>query len=142
MIGRFQQAGLTLIELIFFIVVISIVAATMAPLFSQLFSTLHVVSEGVQGHYLVQERLEKMTAKMRTDQADWFPNLQDQSVTINLDGVQFVRTVQVQGAILNGTDLACTGSPHTSEVFKCVTVSVSRADTGEFLGDGRIMLAD
>ncbi len=134
--------GFTLVELIFFIVIIGIIGAVMGPVFGRAFSSLHIIGDGVRGHYLAQERLEEMCAGMReTDSEDWFPGIRDESETITLDGSRLVRIVQVQGADLNGDDLACTGLSYSGEPFKCVTVTVKHADTGEFLGDGRMVLA-
>ena len=133
--GRRRHAGFTLIELIFFIVVVAIAAAAMAPLFGQALSGLDGIGERVQAHYLVQEWLE-------TRAVEPFPGIADETGTVTLDGIPFTREQSVEGAALDGTTLACTGSPHVDEAFKCVTVTVRRAGAGEILASGRKMVAE
>lgn len=52
--------GFSLIEFVFWIVVVSVIAAGMIPLVGQVLSSLHLATEGMQAHLLAQAVVEQM----------------------------------------------------------------------------------
>ncbi len=127
-----NSSGFSLIELIIVIVVVGISVVILLPVFSNVITSAHRVSELHQGQLLAQERMSQM---LNTRWADGgFADIVDDEESIDLGGpVQFDRELEVQGGVFNsGTgSLSCSGSAYNNEDYKCViiTVGIAGADS-------------
>lgn len=143
---RVKQKGFTLIEVIFFIVVVGIAMAGITPLYMQVLSGLHVLNEGMQAEFLGREMSESLRAAYGKD-GSGFVNLTQANFPsqtgIDLgSGFQFDRTVEVQGMIPGQLPDPCTGQPYNGESFKCLTVTVKASGSGEILFQERMVNTD
>lgn len=132
--GR-RSWGFTLIELIFLMVLVSIVAVGVAPLVAQVFSHVHVVKEGVQGHFLLRAVLAQTYARYENGMFDQIvseENCLDSDGENWTAGFPFHCQMVVVGADFNAVagTLGCKSDLSANEGYKCVTVTIRRIDTG------------
>ena len=117
-------------------VIISVVAAGMVPLFTQVISNLHVASEGVQGHYLAHGIMEQMDAKFAAGEK--LEDLENNNC-LKLDGTtpwmqDFPMSCQMDTfAVLNPTseNPTCVGIFQSSDLYKCLKVTITHTDSNE-----------
>ncbi|MEO5330518.1 MAG: prepilin-type N-terminal cleavage/methylation domain-containing protein [Magnetococcus sp. YQC-5] len=137
--------GFTLIEVIFFIVVVGVSMAGITPLYMTVLSNLHTLNDGMQAEYLGWESVEKLKAAYANGSG--FAKLTEVNFPsesgINLGGtVLFDRTIEIEGMIPGKTPDPCTGQAYNGELFKCLTVTVKVNGSGEVLFIERMVNSD
>lgn len=112
--------GFTLIELIFFMVIVSLSLTGIAPLANQVVSKLYLAREYAQAHFLAQAVLEKMKAEFAGGKR--FETIIEDGCD-RLDGTSWVQgfswNCQIETAVEGSTT--------------AVAVTISWLDTGEII---------
>ncbi|MBF0455832.1 MAG: prepilin-type N-terminal cleavage/methylation domain-containing protein [Magnetococcales bacterium] len=141
-----SNRGFTLIEMVIIIVLLGVSAVGMIPLFTQVLTSAHEISELHQGQLLAQERIEEVVAARRG--AAGFSGLTEALFAsergIDLGGaVRFDRLVQVEGGVFDSVanTLRCSGWDYNNEEYKCVIVEVRTAGEGRILSQRRALFA-
>lgn len=99
-------------------VVVSVAIAGIVPLVNQVFSTLHVVAEGSQGHFLAQAVLEQARAQFAAGKT--------------FDEMDTEECVRWDGAFWEqGSPWNCRIDVSVLQDTATVTVTLSQVDTGE-----------
>ena len=118
------KQGFALIELIFFMVVVSLAIAGIVPLVNQVFSNLHVATEQAQGYFLVQGVLEQIDA--RNAGGEPF------DVIINDINITGSGCKKPDGTLWeNGFPWRCQVEGYVAQNQKSVIVTISHIDTNE-----------
>ncbi|MBF0163268.1 MAG: prepilin-type N-terminal cleavage/methylation domain-containing protein [Magnetococcales bacterium] len=143
--GHRGAAGFSLIEMIFFIVVLGISMAGIIPLYNNVLSNLHVMDEGMQAEYLGLEMVE--TLKSVYNKGAGFIKIVDANFPsqygIDIGGrLQFDRVVVIEGMIPGLVPGPCTGQDYIDEDFKCITVKVLRSGSSEVLFREQLINSD
>lgn len=127
-----KDQGFTLIELIFFMVMLGLVVVGIVPLVDRIFSDLHRVMEYTQGYFLAQGVLEQTYARNEGgafDQIVWdeacldpneFPSLRCEMDVVGA-------TFDADTGIFN-----CTNG-YSNENYKCVTVTIYSIHSNEVI---------
>ncbi|MBF0152493.1 MAG: type II secretion system protein [Magnetococcales bacterium] len=128
--SRLPDSGFTLIELIVFIVVVSIALLAVVPLYFQVATGAKFAREMMQAQYLAQERLEEMISEKYMGGGFASITSANYPSQTNIDigaNINFDRTVIIEGGSLAGGTMTCNGTGvYTAESYKCVYVNVFR----------------
>lgn len=141
-----NQQGFSLIEFIFWIVVVSVTAAGMIPLVSQVLSTLHLASEGMQAHLLAQAVVEQMNA---VEENSGFEQIQAGECR-KPDGTPWVGaglpltcqvTLWAAEPKLALNTMECTNQAYVDGEYKCVLVALHHTPSNEPIAQVRALFA-
>ena len=124
-----DERGVTLIGAVFFVMVISVAMAGLAPLMNQVVSNLHLAHERAQAHFLTQAVLSQMEAAFVTGHTlDALVGEIEENGCRQLDGSSWLQGVpwrcQVAQADLPGEETVA------------VTVTLVWIDSGETAASG------
>jgi prepilin-type N-terminal cleavage/methylation domain-containing protein len=124
-----NSSGFSLIELIIVIVVVGISVVILLPVFSNVITSSHRISELHQGQLLVQDKMSQMLKMHWADNK--FNEITDEVESLDLGGpVQFDRELEVQGGNSVNGSLSCSGSAYNNEDYKCLIITVGIAGEG------------
>ncbi len=119
--------GVTLIELVIFLVIIAIAAAAIAPLFSAVLTGAHRPKMMIQAHYLAMGRLDSALALR--NRPGGYAALASATDSITLDGTSFTRTLAVDASLTPGVD------PCPAGVAGCKLLTATISSGGENYAD-------
>lgn len=128
--------GATLIELIFFMVVVSLAVVGIVPLVDQVFSSLHVAKEGAQGQFLAQAVLEQAYA--RNDDGG-FDQIISEVNCLDRFSLASNLPMRCQTEVVGATfdvdtgDFNCKTHLGETENYKCITATIRQIDTNEVI---------
>ncbi|MBF0381431.1 MAG: type II secretion system protein [Magnetococcales bacterium] len=134
-------SGYSLIELVFVIVILAIVAVGLLPLFNIAITSAQEVSEIHQGQLLAQEGMSQIANQVQ--RGSGFVGVVDETLQIDLGGpLVFEKIVEVQGGLFNSNNssLSCSGSPYNDERYKCVFITIKIASQETILAKRWTML--
>ncbi|MBF0309083.1 MAG: prepilin-type N-terminal cleavage/methylation domain-containing protein [Magnetococcales bacterium] len=140
-----ERGGFSLIELIIFLVVVSVAFAGLVPLYSSVLRS-SFLRESVQGRFLADQVLEQMRAEVGELGSTGFDNItsakypSQNGIDIGAT-VTFNRQVTIEGASVVGGSVVCTGAAPTTETYKCVFVQVIKASDGQTLSNQQAYFA-
>ncbi|MBF0368171.1 MAG: prepilin-type N-terminal cleavage/methylation domain-containing protein [Magnetococcales bacterium] len=130
-----RQAGFSLIELIIFIVIISITIAGVVPMFMEALSS-SFVRENIQARFLAQEVLEEIYGDVNENGSAGFDRINSTNYPGDLDldigaNINFDRLITLGEGTLSGTTVTCDydTAPSPSSDYGCVTVTVKVASS-------------
>ena len=133
------EQGFTLIELTFFMVVISLAVVGVAPLVNRVFSNLHMPTAYAQGYFLAQAALEQTYARNNGgefEQIVFEENcLAPDRTTPLVTGFSMSCRMDVVGATFDADtgEVTCMSDLDGNENYKCVTVIIHHNDTDEVI---------
>jgi hypothetical protein len=149
MSGYSSCRGASLLELLLWIMVISLAAAGMIPLFTQVLSHLHAPMQGIQAHFLAQAVIEQMNS-LDAEEGDLarLPSgecLQPDGSTPWADAAHpFSCQITLQAAAAPSplNSMACTPQPWTTEHhYLCAIVTIQHRTSQEPLAQLRALYA-
>ncbi|MEO5363914.1 MAG: type II secretion system GspH family protein [Magnetococcus sp. DMHC-8] len=134
---RRPDQGFSLLELIVWMVVVSLAAAGLIPLFGQVFSSLHWATEGMQGHWLAQAVVEQMNAQDAElggfEQIRAGECLKPDGLTPWAGDLPLTCQITLRGAEPRwaANIMECTPHAYADGDYKCVTVTLRQRLSGE-----------
>ncbi|MBF0399758.1 MAG: hypothetical protein HQL90_03210 [Magnetococcales bacterium] len=130
-----HEQGFSLLEFVFWIVVVSVAVTGLIPLVSQLLSTIHLAREGMQAHFLAQAVVAQLnTVDERAggfEQIRAGPCLKPDGAPWVGEGIPLSCQIEVWAALPNlpAHTLECSEHAYVSGDYKCVRIILRHQST-------------